>query len=233
VSDEVQPLPHGAELHEMRFSSPDEGTVDVSVARFDSRSCTLRILDQQDPHAGSAVLTQLMQSISAIAGVNGGYFHPDFSPLGLFIVDGQQHGTFTRTSLVSGMVCIRNGEPALIWNAEHEAQARLSGVIQCGPRLVTGGEPISGLNAERTSARSFVANDGAQGWLIGVARYTSLRGIADLLATPGLIAGMRIQRALNLDGGRSTAFYAKCADGSVMSDPGWSTVRNYLAVIPR
>jgi hypothetical protein len=78
-----------------------------------------------------------------------------------------------------------------------------------------------------------VATDGNGGWLIGVAEYTTLRGLSDLLATPGLIAGMRVERALNLDGGRSTAFYARTSDGAEINDPGWSTVRNYLAVLPR
>jgi hypothetical protein len=38
---------------------------------------------------------------------------------------------------------------------------------------------------------------------------------------------------LNLDGGRSTAFYARTNDGREISQPGWSTVRNYVAVVPR
>lgn len=233
VSDDLQALVDGATLHEMRFTSLDAGAVEISIVSFDSRSCTLRVLDQPNPNAGGSALGDLMARAGAIAGVNGSYFHPDFSPLGHLIADGQKLGRFTQTSLVSGMIRVTDQTPALLWNHEYRGDAGVTDLIQCGPRLVDGGEPIAGLNETKSSARTFVATDGANRWLIGVARYTTLRGLSDLLATPGIILGLRIDRALNLDGGRSTAIYARRSDGTVLHDPGWSTVRNYLAVVPR
>jgi Phosphodiester glycosidase len=232
-SDNPQALTNGATLHEMRFTSLDAGDVELTLISFDRQACTLRVIDQPNPDAGSGAMEALMIKAGAIAGVNGGYFHPDFSPLGLLIAKGEKYGSFTRTSLVSGMVRVADQSPALIWNDEYRGDSGITDLIQCGPRLVEGGEPIAGLNATKTSARSFVATDGAQRWFIGRARYTTLRGLSDLLATPGLILGTRIDRALNLDGGRSTALYARRSDGSSLNDPGWSTVRNYLAIVPK
>lgn len=230
---QTQPMSAGAVLHELTLTSLDEGDVRVRVVRFDRQQCSLRVVDQPDSDAGSHVLAQALRDVGALAGVNGGYFHPDFSPLGLVVSGGRSQGRLVRTSLVSGMVCVRDGRQDLVWNDEYREQSGVTDLLQCGPRLVDGGEPIAGLNATRTSARSFVATDGNGGWLIGVAEYTTLRGLSDLLATPGLIAGMRVERALNLDGGRSTSFYARTSDGAEINDPGWSTVRNYLAVLPR
>jgi hypothetical protein len=232
-SDRSQVLASGAVLHEMRFTSLDAGDVELSVIGFDARSCTLRVLDQPHPHAGSSAMRGLMVHAGAIAGVNGGYFHPDFSPLGHLMADGKKLGSLVHTSLVSGMLQVAGQSPHLVWNSEYEGDSGITDLIQCGPRLVDGGEPIAGLNQTKTSARTFVATDGAHQWFIGVARYTTLRGLSDLLATPGLIPGPRIDRALNLDGGRSTAIYARRSDGSELNDAGWSTVRNYLAVVPR
>lgn len=233
VTDSPQALAQGTTLHEMRFTRQDADGVDVSVVSFDSRSSTLRVLNQPNPNAGSSAMRGLMNRAGAIAGVNGGYFHPDFSPLGHLIAQEEKIGSLTRTSLVSGMVLVKDQSPSLLWNREYHGDAGVSDLIQCGPRLVDGGEPVSGLNNNKLSARTFVATDGSNHWLIGVARYTTLQGLSEILATPGLILGLRIDRALNLDGGRSTALYARRSDNTELNDPGWSTVRNYLAVVPR
>lgn len=211
----------------------EEGTAEVSVVRFDSRHSTLRVVDQPEAWSFGDTLGNSMRRAGAIAGVNGGYFHPDFAPLGLMIASGRQQGQFTRSSLVSGMMRVRQGEPALVWNIESSSTAEATDLLQAGPRLVDRGLPVSGLNSSKMAARTFIATDGEQGWLIGVARTTTLSGLAHLLATPGLVSGLRVDRALNFDGGRSTALYARTSDGREISEPGWSTVRNYVAVVPR
>ncbi len=211
----------------------DEGEVTLSLVRFDDRHATLRVVDQPQSWTFGDTLGDSMRQAGAIAGVNGGYFQPDFTPLGLVIADGRRMGQFTRSSLVSGMVRVIRGQPALVWNSESSAAEAASDLLQAGPRLLSGGQPVSGLNGSKSAARSFVATDGANGWLIGVASSVSLRGLAELLATPGLVSGLRLDRALNLDGGRSTAFFSRLSDGREINEPGWSTVRNYLAVVPR
>lgn len=232
VSEDVTPLPHHASWLRLKVRG-SEGEVEISVVRFDSGSCTLRVVDQPQSWSFSDLLGDSMRSVKAIAGVNGGYFHPDFTPLGLMIANGKREGQFTRSGLVSGMICVRGGEPALLWNSESADTTNVSDLLQAGPRLVDAGQLVSGLNRSKVAARSFIATDGQSGWLIGTAHSTTLHGLAELLTSPGLISGLRIQRALNLDGGRSTAFYARTADGRENGAPGWSTVRNYLAVVPR
>lgn len=211
----------------------DEGKVTVSLVRFDDCHATLRVVDQPQSWTLGDTLGDSMRQAGAIAGVNGGYFQPDFTPVGLVIADGRCVGQFTRSSLVSGMVRVIQGRPALVWTSESSFAEAASDLLQAGPRLLSGGQPISGLNASKTAARSFVATDGENGWLIGVTSSVSLHGLAELLATPGLVSGLRLDRALNLDGGRSTAFFARLNDGREINEPGWSTVRNYLALVPR
>jgi hypothetical protein len=219
LSEEFIPLPHHASCLRLSVRG-SEGEVALSVVRFDSSSCTLRVIDQPQSWSFSDLLGDSMRSVKAIAGVNGGYFHPDFTPLGLMIADGKRQGQFTRSGLVSGMIRVRGGEPALIWNSESPDTANASDLLQAGPRLVDAGQPVSGLNRTKLAARTFIATDGSSGWLIGTAHSTTLHGLADLLTSPGLISGLRIQRA-------------RTNDGREISEPGWSTVRNYLAVMPR
>jgi hypothetical protein len=58
----------------------------------------------------------------------------------------------------------------------------------------------------------------------------TLAGLGQILARPGLFGDLKIDRALNLDGGSSTALWV-AADG--FSRPEWKPVRNAVAVTPR
>jgi hypothetical protein len=98
--------------------------------------------------------------------------------------------------------------------------------------LVADQRPVSGLEISKKRPRSFIATDGGKTWAIGTSDSCSLATLAALLATPGSLPGLTVQRALNLDGGRSTAFWFRTADGQETSAPSWSTVRNYLAIVP-
>lgn len=150
------------------------------------------------------------------------------------VSDGRRTGQFLRTNtLVSGSVLMISQEPYLVWNPEFLGENGVSQLLQAGPRLVDGGYPISKLNRSKSATRTFVATDGKRQWALGTVRSVSLGDLGDMLASDGFLPGMKVQRALNLDGGRSSALYARAADGRDMSRPGWSTVRNYLAVVPR
>ncbi|MEN3943024.1 phosphodiester glycosidase family protein [Prosthecobacter sp. SYSU 5D2] len=227
-----QNLAGGAVLHEFTTRSAAE-SAEVSVIVFDSQRCALRVLDQPSPQAGSGVLTPLMRGAGAIAGVNGGFFHPDFSTLGLMIADGRKAGQFAKTSLVSGSVVMIGQEPYLVWNHEFLGERGVTQMVQAGPRLVDAGQPLPTLNRSKNATRTFIATDGKRQWAIGTVRSTTLAGLGELLASPGVLPDIQVKRALNLDGGRSTALYARPAGGQEISRPGWSTVRNYLAVVPR
>lgn len=227
-----QALPSGASLHEFSARSANEAA-EVSVVIFDSQRCTLRVLDQPAPQAGGTVIAPLLRSAGAIAGVNAGFFHPDFSPLGLMIADGRKTGQFASTSLISGSVVLIAHEPYLVWNREFLGETGVTQLVQAGPRLIDAGHPLPSLNRTKNATRTFIATDGKRLWAIGTARSTTLAGLAELLASPEMLPGLRVQRALNLDGGRSSALYVRKADGSEITRPGWSTVRNYLAVLPR
>jgi len=219
----------GALLHEITASSK-EGSVDLQFIRFDDRDYELRVIDQPEGDAGGSQLTDSMRRVHAAAGVNGGFFTPQFTPMGLMIADGQPTGTWQNNRLLTGAVVIRQ-HPRLLWNAEiRDRHARH--LLQAGPRLVDAGRAVAGLERSRHTTRTFIATDGAHQWAIGLAHGVSLGGLSDILATSGTL-GMHVQRALNLDGGHSSALYYRSAEGSEHSDPGWSTVRNYLAIIPR
>jgi exopolysaccharide biosynthesis protein len=164
--------------------------------------------------------------------VNGGFFTPQFTPMGLMIADGNPTGTWQSNKLLTGAVVVRHS-PQLLWNSEVRESRNARDLIQAGPRLVDSGRPVASLERSKHVPRTFIATDGSHRWIFGLARHTSLGELAEILATPELLPGFKIHRALNLDGGRSSAIYYRTADGREQSAPGWNTVRNYLGIVPR
>ncbi|MCP5559363.1 MAG: phosphodiester glycosidase family protein [Verrucomicrobiaceae bacterium] len=225
-------LSGGARYQEVRVQS-EGGLVDISYVVFDSRSHTLRVIDQAAAQAGGNIIGAAMLYHGAVAGVNGGFFSKAFQPVGLMVTGGQTLGSFAeKSSLITGMVAVAGGEPYLLWNAEYEVGAGFSDALQAGPRLVSSSVAVGGLSGKRSCPRTFVATDGGRLWVLGVARTCSLAALAEILTTPQVFE-MKVMRALNLDGGHSSALWAGPTSGEEISQPGWSTVRNYLGVVPK
>jgi hypothetical protein len=148
------------------------------------------------------------------------------------IANGRRSGAWQSNKLLTGSLVVSQGTPRLVWNAEGRRESGASDFLQAGPRLVDAGRAMTSLDRTKNAARSFIATNGGHLWAIGVVRSTSLAELGRLLAMPSLIPGFAVNRALNLDGGRSSAIHARLSDGSMLTEPGWSTVRNYVAVVP-
>ena len=220
----------GAVLHQFSFGAEDP--VEFHVVCFTASRCTVRIVDQ--PVKAAAVsLGEAMTSLQAVAGVNGGFFSPQFEPLGLVISQGKRVGSWQKSSLLGGVLAVRKGRLMIVWRDEFQDGPGITELLQTGPRLVNHGIAIKGLETGRTRPRSFVATDNSGHWLIGIAETTSLQQLAQILATPGLVPGMEIDRALNFDGGRSTGLWLRTAAGEVKYEAEISTVRNFVAVVPK
>lgn len=204
---------------------------ELKLVVFDSRQFDLKVIDQPKDWSGGSLITESMRGAAAVAGVNGGFFTPEFKPMGLMIANGQRTGAWQSNSLLTGAVVV-TAYPQLLWNAEVNADEARE-LVQAGPRLVDGGQAVSGLDQRKRSARTFIATDGGHQWLLGVAQNITLSELAELLSTPGVMPVFTVNRALNLDGGHSSAIYYRSNDGREHTDPGWSTVRNYLGIVPK
>lgn len=228
---ESRQLAGGAALCDISVSHHGRST-DLQLIVFDSRRYDLKVIDQPDDGSGGGRIRECMRGANAAAGVNGGFFTPQFTPMGLMVAEGRRTGAWQANKLLTGAVVVHH-EPQLLWNAEVRDAGGARHLLQAGPRLIDAGRPVPNLERTRHATRTFIATDGGHQWILGLAHDISLGELAELLATPGTIPGFPIHRALNLDGGRSSALYYRTADGSEHSDPGWSTVRNYLGIVPR
>ena len=203
--------------------------VDLHVVSFSAKTHTFAVMDNPD---GAFDLGSASAKRGALAAVNGGYFHPDRTPLGLVVRQGGTIHPLERAKLLSGLVVVKKDRVALLRTSEFRASAEVREALQAGPFLVDGGKAVAGLNDTRGAARTVVFADGSGNFGVLICRSATLAETGRLLASPGLLPAGKITRALNLDGGSSTALWVKCEPSAFYSRE-WKGVRNYLAILPR
>ena len=233
VASREPDVPMAAGAAWLRFTVEGEDSVDFQLVRFASSKCTLRVVDQRDRATARNLGVAMKELPRVVAGVNGGFFGVDFKPLGLVVDQGRRVGAWQKSSLLGGAVVVRKGRIMLLWRDEFQDAPGITDLLQAGPRLVNHGEAITGLETSRTRPRTFIATDNSGHWLLGIAQSTTLQRLAQILATPGLVPGVEIDRALNFDGGHSTGLWLRTADGTVQYERELSTVRNFVAVVER
>lgn len=210
----------------LRAESGDEAKVDLAV--FSPKTATLRVIDRP---AADDELASIMQRENCIAGVNGGYFDPNYAPVGLLLSDGKVVAPQQKARLLSGVVSVVNGRVVLQRAGEFSLKSKPTAARQCGPFLVDGGKAVASLNSERAARRTFVAVAGERA-AIGFCSHVTLAELGDLLTTPALLGTGKVQRALNMDGGSSSGFWFAGENGP-FSISEQKTVRDYLAIVPR
>ena len=225
-----EPLFGNASLIQYKIGR-EHHSFELQLVVFDSRQFDLKVIDQPKDWSGGSLITDSMRGAAAVAGVNGGFFTPEFTPMGLMISEGKRTGAWQTGPLLSGAVVVTS-HLQLLWNAEVNVDEARE-LVQAGPRLVDSGQAVAGLDNRKRSTRTFIATDGGHQWLIGLAHDITLSELAELLTAPGIMPAFTVNRALNLDGGHSSALYYRTNDGREHTHPGWSTVRNYLGIVPR
>jgi phosphodiester glycosidase len=196
----------------------------VDLALFSAKSCKLRVIDSAD----GVNLADAMRGANCIAGINGGYFDPNFAPLGLRIVDGQVTSRLRRGRLMSG-VLVSNHAIQIFRIAEFSVRQKANAAIECGPFLVDLAKPVRGLEATRAARRTFAAIGSGNRAALGFCSDATLADLARILAMP--LGDFKIQRALNLDGGSSSAFWFQRKTGSAFSIPEEKAVRDFVGIV--
>jgi uncharacterized protein YigE (DUF2233 family) len=223
-------LGHGVTFVRKSLAGPAEA--ELKLVFFDASKCALRVVSQAS-RAQAVSLDDAMRGAGAIAGCNGAYFNPEFMPLGLEIANGARTGKLERSSLLGGMLMVRKGRPTMLWRDEFTEQAGITDLVQAGPRLVNAGQPVKGLEATKSRARTFVLTDCAGHWALGLCDRATLRELSDMIAAKGIITEVEVERALNVDGGSSSGLWFRAPDGKETYDREFATVRNFLAIVPK
>ena len=203
--------------------------VAVDVAVFAAKSTGLRVIDNPDGQSLAAV----MKKQKCVCGVNGGYFGTEFKPIGLRIADGTTFSPLRRARLITGILLQSDRGIDVIRASEFSRTKKTVAAIQSGPFLVEGNKRIRGLNDSQLARRTFAGTTTNDRAFIGVCSDVSLAGLANILATAPIVSDSKIPRAMNLDGGSSSAFWFAREDGSTFSIAGRKPVRDFVAVVPK
>ncbi len=208
-------------------ASGDQATLDLAL--FATKSATLRVIDNP---TGDEDLAGAVRRSRGIAGVNGGYFDPQNAPVGLLISDGKLIAPFRKARLLSGVLLVAKGRIELLRSAEYSSRKGALAALQSGPFLVESGQVIAGLNATRSARRTFVFTGSGDHAAVGFCSGVTLAELAEILVTPRVVPDLKVQRALNLDGGSSSAFWFAGERGP-FSIQEQKTVRDFVVVVPK
>ena len=216
--------------HPLRVSSTSLNGTTFTAVTFDRRNYFLKVIDQKEG-PGTEFARAEFAGEGSLAAINGGFFNPDGSPLGLVITDGQSRGAFNSHSFLgTGII---DGENTIL--SHRKGYQKSSELVQSGPRLVWDQERLIGLSKSKERPRSFVIWDGNNHFGIGHADRATLQGLANnLQAQP--FEGFHIKYAINLDGGTSCDLWVSTqipGGGFTRSSRFRKKARNYLALRKR
>ena len=208
-------------------SANENAAVDLAI--FSAKSCTLRVIDNPT----GETLSDTMPREKCAAGVNGGYFSSDFAPIGLLISNGKIVAPLQRARLISGILSASARRVQILRVREFSSREQTSAAVQCGPFLVDHYELVRGLDDSTAARRTFAATGMNDRALLGVCSEISLAKLAAILATTRLGDDFKIQRALNLDGGSSSAFWFAGENDSAFSIREQKPVRDFVGIVPK
>ncbi|WP_245969790.1 phosphodiester glycosidase family protein [Thiocapsa rosea] len=216
---------------------PSDGKrITAHLAFFTSRAFRLEVIDLgADPEPAYPTLEAAFRAVGCVAGVNGGFFHPDWQPSGLVISKGRRINRFETAKLLSGVIYNDDRGIHLVRRGRFQDHKGINALLQTGPYLVEDGRPVRGLSASDPRRRTFIATDWRGHWVIGASMSSlTLAELGAILASPDAMTPWRVDRAINLDGGSSTGFYFDRSAGQapVTLHP-WKRVRNLLGICTR
>ncbi len=209
-------------------NSGDRASLELAV--FSTKTCLLRMVDQ--PVEPRLDLDEVMARGSFLAGVNGGYFDPEYRPIGLLIVDGTLVAPLQKARLLSGVLSSTRRKIQISRMSEFSLTQKPDTAVECGPMIVDLGKSVHGLEATKAARRTFAAAGTSDKAALGFCSDVTLSDLSNILAIVA-IPDFKIQRVLNLDGGSSSAFWFKRANGSAFSISERKTVRDFVAIAPR
>lgn len=185
------------------YKQLQNGTV-LYLAKADMRRCALKVSPDAKPNVASA-----LERVGCVAGVNGGFFHPNGEPLGLVISNGRTVHALEGGKLLSGLVVFSKGRALLLRTGELRRTDKIAEAIQAGPFLIDKGRSVPGLNSTKRAARTVALSDGKNNFAFLVCYSVTLERMASILCDSSVISEMQVLRGLNLDGGSSTAFWVQ------------------------
>lgn len=218
-----QPIEPGMEYFDLRYQSLSQWS-HIHAFRIDLQKMHLSVLMAKDLPEHDAFVPTFRHYSHGLIAINGGFFNPNKTPLGLRISDKQILNPLRRISWW-GVFFIQEQHAAISTPFEFHAKKNVEFAIQSGPRLLVAGQ-IPTLRPGYAN-RSALGIDDKGRVIIMVTENLPIAttDFARILKAPPF----RCVDALNLDGGSSSQLYAKMPHFK-LNVPGFSQVSDAIIV---
>ena len=226
-----QKIDEGFEATSMQVNGPPYQTfIKLRVLRVDLGQFQVRVLDSRAFATDRLPIKLLAKKTQALAAINGGFFLPDYRPLGLLIVDGQEVNPLRNADW--GVFLIQGNRPRMIHTKEFQNDRTISQALQVGPRLVVDGkEKILKKQVARRSALGITFRN--QIILLNTEETDIYaQDLARIFHLPQSEGGLECRDAMVLDGGPSAQMYADYKSLKIDIPGGWP-VPNGIGVFKR
>ncbi len=152
-------------------------------------------------------LIELADQNQAIIGINGGYYRENFLPNGLLILQGKQYSRMVHNDLLQGIVKLDINDHLSL--SSREDSSNIYSAFQAGPILYQGSQWYKP-NWNKVRKRSIIFEFENRNIMLMNTSAISLDELVDILkiwVTKLPENYGKLAFALNLDGGRSSAFF--------------------------
>lgn len=192
----------------LEYTTRSYGTGHIHAFRLDLRRYQLDVALAKDYRVANASVRDLATRADALIAINGGFFSPEFEPLGLRIQRGTVRSPLKATSWW-GIFRVAQARAQIVPPQGFTAGRHTTMAVQSGPRLVVQGAiPIlKGGEAERSALG--ITTQGQVVIAITDHAPLSTSALAEILRRSAARGGLGCRDALNLDGGRSAQLYAR------------------------
>ena len=185
-----------------RAVQADEPAITVHWLRLDPSKVTLEVVQAPTDLAkplGDAVAFR--RKVGGLAAINGGYFDPQWRPLGLLVSQGKE---LSKLRKVDHGVFALAGNRASVQHAKAwQPPEGLEFAVECGPRLLVDGLPLTFRPGLARRVALGIDKEGRV--VIGVTEgVLTLKAWAELLEMSADHGGPALLQALTLAGGSST-----------------------------
>jgi uncharacterized protein YigE (DUF2233 family) len=225
-----QKIEEGLELTAHQIEGPPYETLIRFIGlRINPKKFQLRVMESRAWGVDRMDIKSLVRKNQALAGINGGFFQPDFKPLGLIIVDGRQTNPIRKTDW--GIFLIENERARIIHTRDFQNDRMITQALQVGPRLVAEGRE---LRLKRQVARRSalgITSDGDVILLNTEDTEVYAQDLARIFRLPEVEGGLGCREALALDGGPSAQMYGEYKNLRI-DIPGKTAVANGIGVFP-
>lgn len=223
-------LADGIDYATYSFSISEKERATIYAFRIDPKRYRLRVAQAADEVQGTSARAMAKRE-KALLAINGGFFTPEHTSIGLIVNDGKVKNALHKTSWWS-VFQIKGGVPSIVTPSDFVLAPDVEMAIQCGPRLTIDGA-IPKLK-ESVSKRSAIGitRDGKVLIVISEGYGLSMNELAKRMRASRWEGGLECPNSMALDGGSSSQLYAHVGEFELSLD-GLARVTNGVIVLPR